>query len=237
MKQKRTAFDKFNDLITKIGTIILMNLTFLVACIPVVTIGQAWCGLLSALRYNIRGDKWFDGFKFGFTNRFWRGTIAWVVVLLMAAFSLSDLWTYINGGAELPAIIASGVMFALVAMISVSLLVLNVYIPTSVSNWLKNAVNLIFKGHVWLLLAAVAMWLPLLIATFSNWLISYYLLIIYAAAYYALAALMITLLLKDALLNFLIEARENGTLTAEEGKHRMDEDEYGEDDAENEEGA
>lgn len=236
MKKKKTALDKINDIITKIGTIILMNLTFLVACIPVVTIGQAWCGLLSALRYNIRGDKWFDGFKFGFTNRFWRGTIAWVVVLLMAAFSLSDLWTYINGGAELPAIIASGIMFALVAMIAVSLLVLNVYIPTSVSNWLKNAVNLIFKGHVWLLLAAVAMWLPGVLAVFSPNLFTLTVMI-YFAAYYALAALMITLLLKDALLNFLIEARENGTLTAEEGKHRMDEDEYGEDDAENEEGA
>ncbi len=221
MKQKRTGFDKFNDLITKIGTIILMNLTFLVACIPVVTIGQAWCGLLSALRFQIRGDKWFDGFKFGFTNRFWRGTIAWLVTLLMAAVTMFDLINNIANGMDLVAIIASGLMFLLVAMIGISLIVLNVYIPTSVSDWLKNAVNMIFKGHIWLVLAAVAMWLPLVVAVFWGD-IFYLTLMIYIAVYYALVALLITLVLKDALLDFLIEARENGTLTAEEGKHQLD---------------
>ena len=236
MEKKSTFFDKFNNLITKVGTIILMNLAFLLACVPVVTIGQAWAALLSALRYHIRGDKWFDGFKFGFKKRFLRGTIIWCIMLALAVFSVMDLWTYINGGAQLPAIIASGVMFAFVAMISVGLLVLNVYVPTDVANWLKNAVNMIFKAHIWVVLAAAVMWFPGVLAVFSPDLFALSVMV-YFAAYYALAALLITLLLKNALIDFLVQARENGTLTAEEGKHRMDEDEYGEDDAENEEGA
>lgn len=225
MKKKATFLDKFNDIVTKIGTVILMNLLFLVTCIPVVTIGQAWCGLLTALRYQIRGDNWFDGFKFGFKNRFWRGTIAWCIMLPLAVFSVMDLWTYINGGAQLPAIIASGIMLLFVAMISVSLLVLNVYIPTNVTNWLKNAVNMFFKGHIWLLLAAVAMWFPGVLAVFSpNWFTLT--VMIYFAAYYALAALLMTLILKDALLDFLIQARDEGTLIAEESKQAdLEEDE------------
>lgn len=230
MSKKRTSLDKFNDIITKIGTIIMMNLMFLVACVPVVTIGQAWCGLLTALRYHIRGDKWFDGFKFGYKTRFLRGTIAWCVMLALAAFCMIDLWTYINGGADLPAIIASCVMFALVAMLSVSLLVLNVYIPTSITNWLKNAVNMIFKGHIWLLISAAVMWLPAVVAVFWGD-IFYLTLMIYAAAYYALAALLITLILKDALLAFLIQARAEGTLIAEEGKQKeLEEDDWAEED-------
>lgn len=236
MNKKRTFLDKFNDVVTKIGTIILMNLLFLVSCIPVVTIGQAWCGLLTALRYQIRGDNWFEGYKFGFKNRFWRGTIAWCIMLPLAAFSIMDLWTYINGGADLPAIIASGIMFAFVAMISVSLLVLNVYIPTNVTNWLKNAVNMFFKGHIWLLLSAVAMWFPGVLAVFSpNWFTLT--VMIYFAVYYALAALMMTLILKDALLGFLIQAREEGTLIAEEGKQadREEDEDWTDEETEEEE--
>jgi len=215
--KKRTFLDKFNDVITKIGTIIMMNLMFLVACIPVVTIGQAWCALLTALRYQIRGDNWFDGFKFGYKTRFWRGTIIWCALLAMAAFTMIDLWTYINGGAQLPAIIASCVMFAFVAMFSVSLLILNVYIPTSITNWLKNAVNMLFKGHIWLVLSAAVMWLPAVMALFWPTLFTLVVMIFFAA-YYALAALLITMILKDALVEFLIQAREEGTLIAEEGK-------------------
>lgn len=233
MNKKRTALDKFNDVITKIGTIIMMNLMFLVACIPVVTIGQAWCGLLSALRYQIRGDNWFDGFKYGYKTRFLRGTIAWCVMLAICAVSLFDMWTYINGGAELTAIIASGIMFAFAAILSVSVLLLNVYIPTSVTNWLKNAVNMIFKGHIWLLLSAVIMWLPAVLAVFWPDIFALTAMI-YLAVYYALAALIITLVMKDTLLYFLLQARQDGTLTAEEGKlpESFDEDE---DEAEEEE--
>ena len=233
MREKKTFLDKFNDIITKIGTIILMNLLFLVSCIGVVTMGQAWCGLLTALRYHIRGDNWFDGFKFGFKNRFWRGIIAWCLLLPLAAMSLFDLMAHINGGADLAAIIASGIMFALVAMLSVSLLILNVYIPTSISNWLRNAVNMIFKGHIWLLLSAAIMWLPAVMAVFWPTLFTLTVMIFFAA-YYALAALLMTLVLKDALLDFLVQARAEGTLIAEEGKLADVEEEQADDEAEEE---
>lgn len=203
----------------------MMNLMFLVACIPVVTIGQAWCGLLSALRYQIRGDRWFDGFKHGYKTRFLRGTVVWCIMLVINAMALFDFWTYINGGADLAAIVASGIMFVLAAMLSVSFLILNVYIPTSVTNWLKNAMNMLFKGHIWLLISAVAMWLPAVLAVFWPDIFTLTVMI-YFAAYYALAALIITLVMKDSLLEFLIQAREDGTLTAEEGKlPQMDDEE------------
>lgn len=233
MKQKKTFHEKFNDVITKIGTVIMMNLLFLVACIPVVTIGQAWCGLLSALRYQIRGDNWFDGFKHGFKTRFLRGTVTWSIVLVLCAMSLFDLMAHINGGADLPAIIASCIMFALASMLSVSFLILNVYIPTSVTNWLKNAVSMIFKGHIWLLLSAAVMWLPAVMAVFWPTLFTLAAMIFFAA-YYALAALLMTLVLKDALLDFLLQARADGTLTAEEGKLPVTEEEEAENETEEE---
>ena len=50
MKEKQNWTDKLSNAITLAGTAILMNLTFLVASLPLVTIGPAWCGLMSAIR-------------------------------------------------------------------------------------------------------------------------------------------------------------------------------------------
>ena len=64
--EKPTMLEKIGKAINYAGNTVMMNLLFLVACLPIVTIGQAWCGLLTAVRYQIRGDKWTAGFKKGF---------------------------------------------------------------------------------------------------------------------------------------------------------------------------
>ena len=51
---------KIMKLVNLAGTAIMVNLLFLLACIPVVTIGQAFSALLTAIRYQIRGDRWID---------------------------------------------------------------------------------------------------------------------------------------------------------------------------------
>ena len=63
MQEKDTILDKISRVITKVGTAMMMNLMFLVACLPIVTIGQAWCALFSALRYQIRGESWWNGLR------------------------------------------------------------------------------------------------------------------------------------------------------------------------------
>lgn len=211
---------------TMLGTGIMMNLLFVVACLPVVTIGQAWHGLLSAVRYQIRGDNWFDGFKHGFKTRFWRGTISWTLMLVADMLVLIDIKTHLDQGTGIVPVTASCVMFALATMVTLSLIILNVYVPTDVNNWVRNAVNMVFKAPHWLLLAAAVMWLPMLIYTFYKD-IFILTVMIYVAAYYALAALVITLVLKDLLVEFLTQARADGTLTAEEGKlQQLDEEDF-----------
>ena len=95
MKEKQNWTEKLFNVITLAGTVILMNLMFLIACIPIVTIGPAWCGLMSSVRYNIRGESWFKGFKVGFCTRFWRSLIIWVVLAPVCLFFMNDLNTAI----------------------------------------------------------------------------------------------------------------------------------------------
>lgn len=222
MKEKQNWTDKLSNAITLAGTAILMNLTFLVASLPLVTIGPAWCGLMSAIRYNIRGEGWFQGFKKGFCTRFWRSLISWCLCLPVCLFFLNDLNTAVllaeQAGGTLESILhclVPGLFFAMAGMVTVSLLTLNVYIPTSVSNWIKNSVNF-FRRPMELFAAAALFWLPLLVFRFYLVLFSQAVMV-FVAAYFALAAVCGTMLLKDPLIDFLIDARTDGTLLSEEG--------------------
>lgn len=235
MREKQNWMDKLFNAITIAGTAILMNLMFLVACIPIVTIGPAWCALLTAVRYNIRGEGWFQGFKKGFCTRFWRSLIIWVVMAPVCLFFMNDLNNAVlffeEVGVNAESIIACaipGLFFAMSAMVTISMLTLNVYIPTSVSNWIKNGVNF-FRRPVELLAAAGLFWLPLVLFRFCLvWFTADVLMtaaLVLVATYFSLAAVCGTLILKDPLIEFLIDGRADGTLTAEEGAAPIREEE------------
>ena len=215
MKEKETLIDKLGTWINRAGVGLLINLLFLVTCIPIVTIGQAWHGLMSALRYNIRGDSWFKGFWKGFKTRFWRGTIAWTGLLLVVMNMLFDLVYNLEGDFIVPAIV-SAAMFALMAMLLTAFMTLNVYIPTSVGNWIVNSVNMVFKAPLQLLVCAALFWAPVVMIMLWPE-IAYYVSMVFIVMYFTLVGMAHTILLKDTLVDYLVQARETGTLLAEEG--------------------
>lgn len=222
--EKPTILDKINKVITVAGSIILMNLLFLVASIPIVTMGQAWCGLLTAVRYQIRGDKWLDGFKKGFTTRFWRGTIVWVLMAAVDVFFMLDMFdTIALVGLDVPSVMAA-LVFALMIMITFSLQILNVYVPTSIGQWLRNGVNMVFKAPIELLGAAALFWVPFaMLWRWTGWFV--YVIMIFITAYFALVAVAGTMVLKNALVLYLLEARATKTLLEDDGnKFKKDED-------------
>ena len=217
--EKKTGIQKLYSVVTFAGTLVLMNFMFLISCIPVVTIGQAWCALLSAVRYNIRGDKWFDGFKAGFKKRFWRGLLSWCILLPVNAYLLIDVHHYYAGG-YLEPLISSCFVFLLTAMVTTALIILNVYIPTSVKKWISNAVGLVFKAPLQLA-AATALWVVPVILAMLWPLTFFYIIMVFIAVYFAVVALVTTLSLKRPLMDLLLSARADGSLLAEEGKTRL----------------
>lgn len=226
-----------------LGSSILVSVLMIIAFLPIALMGQSCCGLLSGIRYNIRGEKWFAGFKFGFKTRFWRGTVAWCITLAIIVYMLADLqYAYTNvlhghtSWAEgyVAQLIFSGLIVAMVTMVSTSLLMLNVYIPTPIGRWIETAVNMVFKEPVLLLGSAVAFWLPVLLAVL-RFDIFWYCLIIFIAIYFSVAALVATMLLKNSLLDYLVAARADGVLLAEEGRRQTSEDSDEDEDEEDEE--
>ena len=222
MKEKETLIDKIGKVVTIAGTAILMNSMFLIASLPIVTIGPAWNALLTAVRYNIRGDSWFKGFQFGYKTRFWRSLISWCICLPLCYIFLRDLNYAIIGGHPLDIGICA-LFFVMAIMVTMSLQILNVYIPTSITQWLKNAVNF-FRHPLVLFGAALLFWAPVLVALLWDMMIFMQIIMIFIAVYFTLAAVGVTMLLKEGLLEFLQEAWENGTLLAEEGSQPYEPD-------------
>lgn len=203
---KKITDTKFWDIYTLAGNGIMVNLMFLICSIPLVTIGAAWCGLCSSLRFAIRGDRWAAGFKEGISTRFWRMTIAWTVLLLPIIDRIAAILTIVADiefgkktlEAVMPMLIGSSVFLLFLIMLAAALILLNVYIPTSVTQWLKNGVTLIFRNPLGIAVMAVMMWLPLA-TVFLMGVNSTLLLIIYAALYFIFVVFVATMLMKDSL--------------------------------------
>ena len=216
MKQKETILDKVNKVLSFAGRVVLMNLLFLIACLPVVTIGQAWCAMLTGIRYQIRGDSWFEGFKFGFKNRFWRGLLAWCVMLIPNIYFILEVhYGYAQG--YVVQLISAGLMLALTTMVTTALLVLNVYIPTKIGLWITNATSMVFKAPLMLLASAALFWLPILLGVLRIDIL-FYTVMLFLVAYFPLQGLITTLALKSTIIDYLIDARTEGTLLREEGR-------------------
>lgn len=200
---------KLKKILDLAGNAIMMNLAFIVACLPVVTIGQAWCGLYSAVRYTIRGDKWWRGFKVGFKTRFLRGTIAWIICLA------ADLYLGINtvfniyyqwAGNEVSCVLQA-LCLLLTLMITAALIPLNVYIPTDVLQWVRNAVNLTVKAPLYTAIAACTMFLPVvgLVMMMYDLFFFFVFALGFLAVYFSVAVLINTIALKDPLIKIKLE--------------------------------
>lgn len=225
--EKETLLDKITKALTIAGNFVMMNLMFLLAALPIVTMGQALSGLISAMRYNIRGDKWLDGFKAGYKTRFLRGTVVWCIMLLFTVVVFLDITTYavveVFTTEIIVRLVMSCLMFALVSGLTVAFLLLNVYIPTATSEWIRNSVNMLFRAPLQAMVSGILVWLPLLLA-FFYYSIFYYCIMIFVVAYFTLAILVITMLMKDTLIYYLLEARAAGTLLGTDGEENNGED-------------
>ena len=195
-----------------IGTGMMLNLVFLAACIPVVTIGPAVCGLYSGIRFMIRGEGPVRGFWEGFKTKIGR-TIPMGIVMVAAAvffiFNINNAYNFsqdpeiqaLYSGLQLYLpLIQYAVMALPVLMLFSAMWVLNIYIDYSFAAWLKNSVNLVLKAPLWVLVTVAAMWLPVVLFFWVPgifWAIA----IVFIAAWFVVAAFGSTLVLKDALVD------------------------------------
>ena len=111
----------------------------------------------------------------------------------------------------LPMLIGSSVFLLFLIMLAAALILLNVYIPTSVSQWLKNGVTLVFRSPVAIAVMAVLMWLPLA-TVFIFGLGSVLMIMAYVALYFTVVVFVATILMKNSLVRIKLEMEELGEM-------------------------
>ena len=201
-----TKEPKWRKILQLTSNAVMVNALFLLCCIPVVTIGQAWAGLYSAIRYAIRGDGWFSGFKAGFKTRFLRGTAAWIICLLIIAEMSVNMLAMI--GENLVMVVLHGLFLLAAMMICGALIPVNVYIP---SQWLKNAVNLIVYAPLQNAAVAVMMWLPTALVVLYlkyGFFDPFFFIMVLLLIYFTFSTLIATILLKSPLIRVKLETEQ-----------------------------
>jgi uncharacterized membrane protein YesL len=194
---------KLMKFINLAGTAIMLNLIFLVACIPVVTIGPAFSGLYSGVRYMIRGDGAIRGFRDGFKTNPLRTVPAGIVMMAAVVYfviNVNAAYNYAMDLGDYVPLIMYGVLAMPVLMIFAAMWPLNIYIDYSAMDWLRNSVNLVVKAPHWVLLSAVVTWAPVVLFFWMPilfWAVA----IIFIAAWFSMASFASTLFLKDALVD------------------------------------
>ena len=208
MEEKSVSFWKGVNLA---GTAIMINLAFLICCLPVVTIGPAVCGMYAALRYVVRGDGWFTGFVAGIKKNFIRNALVSSLLLIMIvdmAINFNHALGFYLESSDYTMLIIYSVGLLPLLMVFSALWPLNVFIPyESGSDWLKDCFKLLVKAPIQLILVSALMLLPVALVLYIPD-IGFMMLIVFLGIYYALIGFASILLLKKPLEDRLGEYRE-----------------------------
>ena len=154
---------KFFQIMTKAGNLLLLNLLFLLCCLPVVTIGASLTAMYSVTLKMAKGEESYIARSFfrAFRDNFRQATLLWLVVLFVALALLADHWfanrmmeAVNNGTASDPQLFAtvsgvlsvfSKVMLFIWAAISAYIFPIAAKFENTMKNILKNA--LIIVNH------------------------------------------------------------------------------------------
>jgi uncharacterized membrane protein YesL len=181
---------KVMQILNKLADLILMNLLFIVCCIPIFTIGAAQAGLyraVIALQDPQSDYTWFQAFFKGFKDGFWRITIAWCILLVLIylvgvnAFSVIYYDTLFQADSSLVWACLLGA--AILMMIQSVMTMFHSKFGCTVLQLFRNALNLIVFNLWRCVVVLIATWLPgviflvspvLFIQITPLWILGYY---------------------------------------------------------------
>ncbi|MBR3145005.1 MAG: hypothetical protein IKF53_03830 [Clostridia bacterium] len=222
--------------ITFTGHAITLNLLFIASTLPIIVLtvlkvmynsplvsilfyisfaalGPALSALFTAVRYYLRNDSWFDGFRAGYKNH--PLSMAAISVLLSSfiiymgdiVFAIAKNFTK----NALFSLIPNSLILAVAIALFTSLIVYNVFFPRRFIDLLTESASFVFKAPLQLLITGLLLWAPIfVILVYTKYVIIF--IIVFMAVYFSLSAFLGIGLLKDPLIAVLTKKRETGEL-------------------------
>lgn len=159
---------KFNQLLMTVADVIILNVLYILCCIPIVTIGAAQAGLFTGVRVMLDKEDdsscakaFFRGFASGFKTITLANVIMLVVLVLAAWLVYSLLAVYLlDGGSIIP--LALGILVLCLAYMTHTVMgPFHATFGCTVGQLIRNAFFVVVAYPIRSLVFAVLMALPL----------------------------------------------------------------------------
>ena len=177
--------------LNRVGDLLILNVLMIVCCIPVITAGAAFTAMHYVLLKIVRGEEGYliRGFFFFFRSNFRQATLIWLLMLLVVAVYVGDIWIFNYSGLVFPKplIIAVAAVAFVLLMIAVYVFPLQARFENSVKNTLKNAMLLAFANLPRTILMMACYILPLVLGYFSTYALLFVIMLGISAPAYAAA--------------------------------------------------
>lgn len=167
MKSILSYDSKFMKTLEQVADTMLLNILFLLCCLPVFTIGAAWCALFSGCRALSEDTTPFRCFFKGFVTSFKRATLAWLIllpVLAVLVYTAYTVWMFmkLNFAMALFTFIVSVV--ALVTVLCVTTMVFLFYsrFECTLRQLLKNGLFMHLSRMIRSTLIGLGCWFPVI---------------------------------------------------------------------------
>lgn len=167
MKNLFSYDSKLMIMLEGVANTILLNLLFLLFCIPVFTIGAAFTALYSGCRALINDEACFRAFMRGFRSGFKRATLAWLILFVwvaVMALTAHSVWLYMNAGMAFGAFTLVVALITVVFGLAVTTMTFLFYsrFECTLFQMLKNGLYMTLAYPVRATLMGLANWLPVL---------------------------------------------------------------------------
>ncbi len=146
-----------------VGDLIILNLIYLLCCIPVFTIGAAQAGMYTAAKVMLDKEddsSLVEAFFKGFRSGFWTVTGAWGIVTLVLAFVAFTGYTALYYGGSVW-IVVIGLVFC--ALFQSLIPLFHSRFSCTVPQLLRNAALLLFAHPLRSIGVFVVLWLPVIV--------------------------------------------------------------------------
>lgn len=167
----------FFQVLSRIADLMILNIIFLITCIPIVTIGAAWTALYYVTLKMIRNEEsyivrsYFKSFK----ENFKQSTIMWLIALVLLVLLFFDyrIVNVMDGSIRQAMLIGLTVVALFLAMILTYLFPLQSKFYNTIKNTTKNALLMSIRHLPQTVIMLVITVAAVLITFFNNWTISY----------------------------------------------------------------
>ena len=162
----------------KVADMVILNILFIICCIPVVTIGASYSALYTVTLKLAKNEESyiFRGFFKAFRANFKQATLIWLIMLFLGVFLGVDLYLTIN--LDMP--LMNALYYIFLVFVALYAIMLSYVFPllskfdNTVINTIKNSLMMSIAHFPWTLLIVLINAVPIIVSAINlNYLFSY----------------------------------------------------------------